>query len=129
LALYGHELADDINPYEARLGWAVKLSKGEFVGSATLNDLKSNYTRRLVAFEVTGKGIARGGYAVHDTHGNPIGVVTTGMPSPTFGKPLGIALIARAEASEGNQIDIIVRDKPVRAVVVKYPFYQSRYKK
>jgi aminomethyltransferase len=42
---------------------------------------------------------------------------------------LGIALIARAEASEGNQIDIIVRDKPVRAVVVKYPFYQSRYKK
>jgi len=129
LALYGHELADDINPYEARLGWAVKLSKGEFVGSATLNDLKSNYTRRLVAFEVTGKGIARGGYAVYDTHGNPIGVVTTGMPSPTFGKPLGIALIARAEASEGNQIDIIVRDKPVRAVVVKYPFYQSRYKK
>jgi aminomethyltransferase len=129
LALYGHELADDINPYEARLGWAVKLSKGEFVGSAALNDLKSNYTRRLVAFEVTGKGIARGGYAVHDTTGNPIGVVTTGMPSPTFGKPLGIALIARAEASEGNQIDIIVRDKPVRAVVVKYPFYQSRYKK
>ncbi len=129
LALYGHELADDINPYEARLGWAVKLSKGKFVGSATLNDLKSNYTRRLVAFEVTGKGIARGGYAVHDSHGNPIGVVTTGMPSPTFGKPLGIALIARAEASEGNQIDIIVRDKPVRAVVVKYPFYQSRYKK
>lgn len=129
LALYGHELADDINPYEARLGWAVKLSKGEFVGHAALNDLKSNYTRRLVAFAVTGKGIARGGYAVHDTNGNPIGVVTTGMPSPTFGKPLGIALIARAEASEANQIDIIVRDKPVRAVVVKYPFYQSRYKK
>ncbi|MCX6015721.1 MAG: glycine cleavage system aminomethyltransferase GcvT [Chloroflexales bacterium] len=129
LALYGHELADDINPYEARLGWAVKLSKGAFVGSAALNNLKSNYTRRLVAFEVTGKGIARGGYAVHDTHGHAIGVVTTGMPSPTFGKPLGIALIARAEASEGTQIDIIVRDKPVRAVVVKYPFYQSRYKK
>jgi glycine cleavage system T protein len=94
LALYGHELGDDINPYEARLGSAVKLNKGEFVGSAALNDLKSNYTRRLVAFEVTGKGIARGGYAVHDSTGNPIGIVTTGMPSPTFGKPLGIALIA-----------------------------------
>ena len=129
LALYGHELDDSINPYEARLGWAVKLNKGDFVGSTALNDLKSNYTRRLVAFEVTGKGIARGGYAVHAPDGHAIGVVTTGMPSPTFGKPLGIALIDRAFTSEGGSIDIIVRDKPVSAVIVKYPFYQSRYKK
>ncbi|MFM2308215.1 MAG: hypothetical protein RLY87_335 [Chloroflexota bacterium] len=129
LALYGHELDDSINPYEARLGWAVKLNKGDFVGAAALNDLKSNYTRRLVAFEVTGKGIARGGYQVHHTDGHAIGVVTTGMPSPTLGKPLGIALVDRASATEGTELDIIVRDKPVRAVVVKYPFYQSRYKK
>ena len=129
LALYGHELDDTINPYEARLGWAVKLNKGEFVGSAALHDLKSNYTRRLVAFEVTGKGIARGGYAVHSSDGQPIGQVTTGMPSPTFAKPLGIALIDRAYTQEGGSIEIIVRDKPVSAVIVKYPFYQSRYKK
>lgn len=129
LALYGHELDDSINPYEARLGWAVKLNKGDFVGSAALHDLKSNYTRRLVAFEVTGKGIARGGYPVQSIDGQHIGTVTTGMPSPTFGKPLGIALIDRAHASDGAELDIIVREKPVRAVVVKYPFYQSRYKK
>jgi aminomethyltransferase len=129
LALYGHELDDTINPYEARLGWAVKLNKGEFVGSAALQDLKSNYTRRLVAFEVTGKGIARGGYTVHSSDGQPIGLVTTGMPSPTFAKPLGIALIDRAFTQEGGSIEIIVRDKPVSAVIVKYPFYQSRYKK
>ena len=129
LALYGHELADDINPYEARVGWAVKLTKGVFVGSEALNRLKADYTRRVVAFEVTGKGIARGGYAVHAVDGTHIGAVTTGMPSPTLGKPLGLALIQRAYTPEGTEFDVIIRDKPVRAVVVKYPFYQSRYKK
>jgi aminomethyltransferase len=78
---------------------------------------------------VTGKGIARGGYKVHSSDGQPIGLVTTGMPSPTFAKPLGIALIDRAYTQEGGSIEIIVRDKPVSAVIVKYPFYQSRYKK
>ncbi len=129
LALYGHELNDDINPYEARVGWAVKLTKGSFVGSEALNRLKTDYTRRVVAFEVTGKGIARGGYAVHAVDGTPIGEVTTGMPSPTLGKPLGLALVQRAYTAEGTEFDVIIRDKPVRAVVVKYPFYQSRYKK
>jgi aminomethyltransferase len=129
LALYGHELNDDINPYEARVGWAVKLNKGTFVGSDALTRLKTDYTRRVVAFEVTGKGIARGGYAVHAVDGTPIGEVTTGMPSPTLGKPLGLALVQRAYTTEGTEFDIIIRDKPVRAVVVKYPFYQSRYKK
>jgi aminomethyltransferase len=129
LALYGHELSDSINPYEARLGWVVKLNKGNFVGRDALVALKDGYTRRLVAFEVTGKGIARGDYAVTDEAGNPIGVVTTGMPSPTFNKPLGMALIDRAHAKEGTTIQIIIRDKAVNAVVVKFPFYQSRYKK
>lgn len=129
LALYGHELSDTINPYEARLGWAVKLNKGEFVGSQVLADLKSNFTRRVVAFEVTGKGIARGDYPVHAVTGERIGHVTTGMPSPTLGKPLGLALVERTYAVEGGEFDVIIRDKPVRAVVVKYPFYQSRYKR
>ena len=129
LALYGHELDDSINPYEARLGWAVKLGKGPFVGSAALHDLRTNHTRRLAAFEVTGKGVARGGYLVQDASGRDIGVVTTGMPSPTFGKPLGIALVERAAAVEGTEFFVVVRGKPVSAVVVKYPFYQSRYKK
>ena len=129
LALYGHELDDTINPYEARLGWAVKLGKGPFVGSQALDDLKTNYTRRLAAFEVTGKGVARGGYEIHDASGRTIGVVTTGMPSPTFGKPLGIAMVERTAAAEGTEFFVVVRGKPVSAVVVKYPFYQSRYKK
>ncbi|MFN5059994.1 MAG: glycine cleavage system aminomethyltransferase GcvT [Chloroflexota bacterium] len=129
LALYGHELSDTINPYEARLGWAVKLNKGDFVGIQALTDLKSNFSRRLVAFEVTGKGIARGDYPVQAVTGERIGHVTTGMPSPTLGKPLGLALVERAYAVEGGEFDVIIRDKPVRAVVVKYPFYQSRYKR
>jgi aminomethyltransferase len=61
--------------------------------------------------------------------GERIGHVTTGMPSPTLSKPLGLALVERAYAVEGGEFDVIIRDKPVRAVVVKYPFYQSRYKR
>lgn len=130
LALYGHEIADDINPYEARLGWVVKLNKGEFVGSQKLAEIKQHGTsRRLVGFEVVGRGIARGDYEIRSVAGEKLGYVTTGMPSPTLGKPLGMGYVPLAYASEGKEFDIIVRDKPVRAKAVKMPFYKTRYKK
>lgn len=130
LALYGHEISATINPYEARLGWVVKLDKGDFVGREALAAIKQvGPTRRLTGFELVGKGIARGDYAVHSVEGEPIGVVTTGMPSPTLGKPLGIALVPTALSSEGSAFDVIIRDRPVRARAVKMPFYKPRYKK
>ncbi len=129
LALYGHEIADDINPYEARLGWVVKLDKGDFVGAEELRRIKqAGLQRRLVGFEMVGRGVARGGYPIQ-ADGTQIGAVTTGMPSPTLGKNLGLGFVPVAHSSEGNEFDVIVREKPVRARVVKTPFYKPRYKK
>ena len=138
LALYGHEIADDINPYEAKLGWVVKLDKGHgstsasrgFVGRATLQQIKqAGVQRKLAGFEVVGRGIARGGYEIRSLAGERIGEVTTGMPSPTLGKNLGLGYLPTAQAAEGSEFDVIVRDRPVRARVVKTPFYKPRYKK
>jgi aminomethyltransferase len=130
LALYGHEIADDINPYEAKLGWVVKLDKPDFVGRAVLQQIKQvGVQRKLVGFELTGRGIARGGYQIHNLVDEAVGEVTTGMPSPTLGKNLGLGYLPTALATEGSEFDVIVRDRPVRARVVKTPFYKPRYKK
>lgn len=131
LALYGHEIADDINPYEARLGWVVKLEeKGDFIGRAALEQIKATGPqRRLVGFEMVGRGVARGEYAIHSVAGEPIGYVTTGMPSPTLGRPLGMGYVPTALSKPGAEFDIIIRNKPVRARAVKLPFYKPQYKK
>jgi aminomethyltransferase len=138
LALYGHEIADDINPYEAKLGWVVKLDKGDgstssprgFVGREALLAIKqAGVQRKLAGFEVVGRGIARGGYEIRSLAGERIGEVTTGMPSPTLGKNLGLGYVPVELAPEGSEFDVIVRDRPVRARVVKTPFYKPRYKK
>jgi aminomethyltransferase len=130
LPLYGHEIADDINPYEAKLGWVVKLDKGDFVGRAALQQVKREGVRRkLTGFEVIGRGIARGGYEIRDTSGKRIGEVTTGMPSPTLGKNYGLGYVPIELAREGSEFDVVVRDRPVRVQAVKTPFYQPRYKK
>ena len=130
LALYGHEIADDINPYEAKLGWVVKLDKGDFVGREALQRVKQEgVARKLTGFEMTGRGIARGGYEIRDADGERVGYVTTGMPSPTLGKNLGLGYVPVALSKEGSEFDVIIRDRPVRARVVKTPFYKARYKK
>lgn len=131
LPLYGHEIADDINPYEAKLGWAVKLDKGsDFVGRATLAQIKQQgVARKLAGFELTERGIARGGYELRDAAGVRIGEVSTGMPAPSLGKNLGLGLVPAALATEGSELSVVVRDRPVRARVVKTPFYKPRYKK
>jgi aminomethyltransferase len=138
LALYGHEIDDDINPYEAKLGWVVKLDKGDgstgsprsFVGREALARVKqAGVRRKLAGFEVVGRGIARGGYEIRSPDGERIGFVTTGMPSPSLGKNLGLGYVPVELATEGSEFDVNVRDKPVRARVVKTPFYKPRYKK
>jgi aminomethyltransferase len=130
LALYGHEIDDTVNPYEARLGWVVKLNKGAFVGRERLAQIKQQGPqRRLVGFEMVERGIARGGYEIRSAGGEQIGEVTTGMPAPTLGKNLGMGYVPTALSSEGSEFDVIVRDKLVRARAVKMPFYKPRYKK
>ncbi len=130
LALYGHEISAQINPYEAGLGWVVKLDKGDFIGREALQRIKAEGARRkLIGLEMVGRGIARQGYPVVTVEGENVGEVTSGMPAPTLGKNLALALVRADLAKTGTELDVVIRGKPVRGVVVKTPFYQTRYKK
>lgn len=126
LPLYGHELSDTISPLEAGLDRFVKFGKADFIGrDALLHQKETGVPRRLVGFEMTGRGIARNGYAVC-LDGAEIGIVTTGNYSPSLGKNLGLALV-KSEFS-GTHFDILIRGKAVEASVIPYPFYTKNYK-
>jgi aminomethyltransferase len=126
MALYGHEIDAGTTPWEADLGWTVKPDKGEFIGrGALLAQKAAGVERRLVGFEVRGRGIAREGHPVlHD--GREVGRVTSGTWSPTFEKALGMALVPAALAEPGTAVEIEVRGRRLPAEVVKLPFYQRR---
>jgi aminomethyltransferase len=125
MPLYGNELADDISPLEAGLGWAVKLDKGTFVGSKQMEALKeAGPPRRTVGFQLTERaGSARHGYRVQ-VEGKDVGVVTSGAHSPTLGAEIGLALIDASAAGIGRPLDIVIRGRPVSARQVKLPFYR-----
>ncbi len=125
MPLYGQELGDDISPYEAGLGWAVALDKGDFVGREQMAAVKeARPKRRTVGFKTIGRtGAPRTHYAVM-VDGRQIGEVTSGAFSPTLGENIGLALIERQYAGVGKPLQIIVRSKPVDAVQVKTPFYR-----
>jgi len=125
MALYGHELTEEINPLEAALGWAVNFDKGDFIGRDALLKVKEERpARRLVGFRMTERGGApRAGYEVQ-VDGQTVGHVTSGTHAPTIGQSIGLALVRRDVAGIGKPLDIIIRGKPVRAEQVKTPFYQ-----
>ena len=129
LPLYGHEIEQDIDPISARLGWAVSFSKGDFVGRDALLKLKLEGTSHLlVGFEMVDKAVPRGGYSVA-LDGEVVGEVTTGMKSPTTGRFVGLAYVPADHAKLGSAIDIVIRDQPKRAVVVRRPFYLAAYRR
>jgi aminomethyltransferase len=124
MALYGHELDDTTTPFEAGLSWVVKLDKGEFLGRDALVAQKgAGIPRKLVGFEVRGRGIARQGHPVV-SEGGTVGVVTSGTWSPTFEKALGLAYVPPEMAAPGTPLTIEVRGKALPAVVVETPFYK-----
>lgn len=125
MALYGHELTEEINPLEAALSWAVNFDKGEFIGRDALLRVKEEKpARRLVGFRMVERGGApRAGYEVQ-VDGQLAGFVTSGTHSPTLGQSIGLALVRRDAAGIGKPLDVIIRNKPVRAEQVKTPFYQ-----
>ena len=125
MPLYGNELADDIGPLEAGLGWAVKLDKGPFVGSAAIAAMKaSGAPRRTVGFRLLERaGSARHGYPVA-VDGRQVGVVTSGAHSPTLGAEIGLALIERDAAGIGRPLHVVIRGRAVPAEQVKLPFYR-----
>jgi len=124
MALYGHEISASITPLEADLAWIVKLDKSDFLGKAALEKQQAEgVTRTLVGFEMTGRGIGRDGYEVF-VDGNPAGWLTSGGPSPTTGKNIGLCMLPVDAAKTGQAIQIMIRNQPVDAVVVPTPFYK-----
>ena len=124
LALYGHEIDASISPFEADLAWIVKLDKGDFIGrDALLKQRESGLRRKLVGFEMRGRGIARDGYEVL-SNGVPAGWVTSGSPSPTLNKNIGLCYLPAEEAQPGKPIQVMIRNQPVDAVTVETPFYK-----
>ena len=124
MALYGHEIHASILPWEADLGWIVKMNKGPFVGREAIAKAKEKgLTRKLVGFEMTGRGIGRDGYEVL-VNGTPAGFVTSGGPSPTLNKNIGLCYLPVGEAVPGRQIQVVIRGQAVDAVTVETPFYK-----
>ncbi len=124
MALYGHEIHASITPYEADLAWIVKLDKGDFTGRAALARQKAQgVTRKLVGFEMTGRGIGRDGYEVY-LDGAPAGWVSSGGPSPTLSKNIGLCYLPSDRAKPGQPIQIMIRNQPVEAITVPTPFYK-----
>ena len=127
LHLYGNDIDETTNPFEAGLGWTVKLDKGNFIGKDALRAIKEKGTeRKLVGFEMTGKGIARHGYPLLDREGKAVGICTSGSPSPTLGKNIGLGYLPNDLATVGTDFLVDCRGKHVPAVVVKTPFYKRQ---
>jgi glycine cleavage system T protein (aminomethyltransferase) len=124
MALYGHELDATTSPWEAGLDWVVKMDKGDFIGRAALErEHHERPRRRLIGFEVTGRGIARQGHGIL-RDGERVGAVTSGTYSPTFEKALGMGYAPAALCEVGTPIEIDVRGKAVEARIAPLPFYK-----
>ena len=120
--LYGNDIDDTTSPLEAGLGWITKFTK-DFTAGNILEKQKAEGTKRkLVGFEMIEKGIPRHGYEIKDTAGNKIGFVTSGTQSPSLQKAIGMGYVSLENAAIDSEIFISVRDKLLKAKVVKFPF-------
>ncbi|HEX6333005.1 MAG TPA: glycine cleavage system aminomethyltransferase GcvT [Flavisolibacter sp.] len=120
--LYGNDIDDTTSPLEAGLGWITKFSK-DFVAKDILQQQKEQgVKRKLVGFEMVDKGIPRHNYVICDEGGSQIGYVTSGTQSPSLNKAIGMGYVSVDHANTGTPVFIRVRDKQLRAQVVKIPF-------
>jgi aminomethyltransferase len=125
MPLYGHELSEEIDPFQAGLSWAVKLEKGEFLGREALLKRKADTSlRQRIGLELAGKRIPREGFAV--LADAPVGQVTSGTFAPTLQKCLAMAYVEPASSAPGTKLAIDIRGKPEPATVVKLPFYKRK---
>ncbi len=124
MALYGKEIDETTTPWEAGLGWIVKMDKGDFLGREALERQQAEGVRRkLAGFEMRGRGVARDGYQIL-VGGRPAGRVTSGGPSPTLNSCIGLCYLPVEAAAVGQPIEIVIRGQAVPAEVVKTPFYK-----
>jgi aminomethyltransferase len=125
LPLYGHEISDAINVWEAGLDRFVKMEKPEFVGRAALDKARATGVKRtLVGLEMVERGIARDGYKVLDEGGKEIGYVTSGSPAPFLKRNIALAYVPPAFSEVGSKVKVEVRGQGIGAQVVPTPFYK-----
>ncbi|MBS1253409.1 MAG: Aminomethyltransferase [Anaerolineales bacterium] len=126
MPLYGHELDANTNPLEAGLGYFVKLDKSDFIGREALIEVKEQgLDRKLIGFQMTGRGIARQGYAIQ-RDGEKVGEVTSGTFAPYLEQAIGMGFVTPDLAQPGTEIEIVIRGRPVEAELVKRPFYERK---
>jgi len=120
--LYGNDIDDTTSPLEAGLGWITKLTK-DFTAKAILEKQKAEgVQRKLVGIAMIDKGIPRHGYKIENAEGEEIGYVTSGTQAPSLNRAIGMAYIRKDFSQEGNDVFVMIRDKAVKAQVVKMPF-------
>ena len=122
--LYGNDIDDTTSPIEAGLGWITKFSK-PFTNSEALQAQKeAGIQKKLVGFEMIDRGIPRHDYEIADAEGNIIGKVTSGTQAPSLQKAIGMGYVAKDFSKEGTEIFINIRNTPIKAKIVKFPFYK-----
>jgi aminomethyltransferase len=125
MALYGHEISDTINVWEAGLDRYCKMEKGDFVGRAALKRAKAaGLKRTLVGLETVGRGIPRDEYRVCNEAGEVVGMVTSGSPSPTLCKNIALVYVPPAMSEVGTRLWVEIRTQKCEARVVPTPFYK-----
>ncbi len=125
LSLYGHEISDTINVWEAGLDRFCKMDKPDFIGHSALAQAKAEGGKRtLVGLEMVERGIARDGYKVLDENGREIGYVTSGSPAPFLKKNIALAYVPVEFAAVGSTVKVEIRGQAVKAQVVPSPFYK-----
>jgi aminomethyltransferase len=130
MSLYGHEISDEINVFEAGLDRFCKLDKGcDFLGREALVAAKAQpLQRKLVGLEMIERGIGRDGYPIVNDAGQTIGVVTSGSPGPFIKKNIALAYVPLELSEIGSIVNVLVREQPVKAQVVPVPFYKREKK-
>ena len=123
--LYGNDIDDATSPIEAGLGWITKFTKNFTNSEALLAQKNNGVSRKLVGFEMIDRGIPRHGYEIKDAAGNTIGVVTSGTQSPSLNKAIGMGYVKTELAKAETEIFIQIRDKGIKAKVVKIPFIKK----
>jgi aminomethyltransferase len=128
-ALYGQDIDETTNPFEAGLSWITKLQKGEFLGRQSLVNIKEKgLTRKLVGFEMEERAIPRSHYDL-SVQGRKVGQVTSGVFSPSLNRGIGTGYASIEHAGVGTRLDVDIRGKAVQAQVVKAPFYKKGSRK
>lgn len=123
--LYGNDINDTTSPLEAGLGWITKFTKPFTASELLVQQKTEGLKRKLIGFEMTERGIPRHGYAITDNQGRIIGEVTSGTQSPSLQKAIGMGYVETSSAVLGSECCILIRNQPVKAKVVKIPFYKT----